>query len=262
MWILPKQLRTSLYAADTEALTSDSVAASQACAQSLIVRSKPQRASYFLRAWKAGNLTRLRSGLICDLSLGRRFLDAWTSSLEATHASHLAAPANEPEKTTLAISGPGLQMELGFCNPESASLKTSKGTFPWGCATSCANWESWVIERRGEYSRRVNAARHTSGSACLLWPSASARDWKDTPGMARGYTARDGSYRNRTDQLARAVYAHGQADQVNHSTHGSRPGLLNPDWVETLMGLPVGWTDCECSATELCPQPQNERSEH
>lgn len=36
---------------------------------------------------------------------------------------------------------------------------------------------------------------------------------------------------------------HGQAAQVSPSTHGSRPGLLNPDWVETLMGLPVGWTD-------------------
>jgi hypothetical protein len=29
----------------------------------------------------------------------------------------------------------------------------------------------------------------------------------------------------------------------------SHPGQLNPDWVEMLMGFPVGWTDCELSGT-------------
>ena len=50
-------------------------------------------------------------------------------------------------------------------------------------------------------------------------------------------------------------------------------GKLNPRWVETLMGLPVGWTmpscaspatiapmNCGCSATELSPPQQNELS--
>lgn len=45
---------------------------------------------------------------------------------------------------------------------------------------------------------------------------------------------------------------------------------LNPRWVETLMGLPIGWTmpscsspltiapmNCDCSETELCQQQQN-----
>jgi hypothetical protein len=50
------------------------------------------------------------------------------------------------------------------------------------------------------------------------------------------------------------------------------PGKLNPRWVETLMGLPIGWTmpsctrpvtieltNCDCLETESClPQP----SEH
>jgi hypothetical protein len=43
---------------------------------------------------------------------------------------------------------------------------------------------------------------------------------------------------------------------VSPSTLGSRPALLNPDWVEALMGLPAGWTDCASSATESSPQPQ------
>jgi len=31
-------------------------------------------------------------------------------------------------------------------------------------------------------------------------------------------------------------------------------GQLNPVWVEWLMGVPIGWTDCDYSETELCQQ--------
>lgn len=54
----------------------------------------------------------------------------------------------------------------------------------------------------------------------------------------------------------------------------SPTGQLNPRWVETLMGLPVGWTMASCAApwtiepmncgsseTELSPEPQSELSE-
>ena len=60
-------------------------------------------------------------------------------------------------------------------------------------------------------------------------------------------------------------------DQAHCNTY---KGRLNPRWVETLMGLPVGWvmpscanpwtiaqTNCECSEMELCPQQQSEQSE-
>jgi hypothetical protein len=102
-------------------------------------------------------------------------------------------------------------------------------------------------------------------SAVKLWPTASARDWKDTPGMAR--ESPDG--KSRKDQLARAVYAdlwptpraaeaqhHGRVS-VNHKGQtdtaeavnqaqiavGHPTGSLNPTWVEWLMGFPIGWTD-------------------
>jgi hypothetical protein len=55
---------------------------------------------------------------------------------------------------------------------------------------------------------------------------------------------------------------------------GKATGKLNPRWVETLMGLPIGWTmpsckspvttvptNCDSSATESCLQQQNEHSE-
>lgn len=377
MWILPKQLRTSLCVADTEALTSDSVAASKTCAQSLIVRSKQPHANYFLRAWKAGNLTRLRSGVISSPFLGGLFTAKWTSFLADIPASHSAQPESEQEKTIPGTFGPGLQMELLPCSLDFASSRTSKATSRWDSPASSAIWKSWVTERRGAYSRRRNASmqvdaqHHTSGSACLSWPTvrtsdcqnspkseqfgkryaqlrsainwptATSRDWKGA------YSKESHSKKNRMSLLPDMVAHwptptaaeagkignqanHGQLGLSNHpalrsevtrekleksrsgqaapaspSTHGSRqeswatpivgdshlasspeaaqkrieegkvtlscqnPGKLNPRWVETLMGLPVGWTmpscaspvtiaptSCGCSVTELCPQPQ------
>ena len=62
---------------------------------------------------------------------------------------------------------------------------------------------------------------------------------------------------------------------LDAETQTPRPtGQLNPRWVETLMGLPVGWTMASCAApwtiapmscgsseTESSPQPQSELSE-
>tara|TARA_B110000208_G_scaffold140293_1_gene169254 strand:- start:245 stop:1213 length:969 start_codon:yes stop_codon:yes gene_type:complete len=77
-----------------------------------------------------------------------------------------------------------------------------------------------------------------------LYPTPSARDWKDRPGMAKTAVNPDGSERKRNDQLARAVYA----------TENPISGHLNPDWVEWLMGVPTGWTELGSWGTELCPQ--------
>ena len=289
---------------------------SATCARSLTVRGKQPPSNSFSRAWKAGNLMRLRSGLICEPSRGQRFLDAWTSSLAVIPASHSHPPVSDSEQTTSDTSGQLSQLAFGFCDQESVSLKTSRDTSPLGYGKSSMSWEAWVTERRGEYSARLKLARLTSESEYSSWPTASTRDWKDTPGMAKESTDKDGSHRNRTDQLARAVYAYGQADPANRSTGGSRQeswrtpsssdgeggvmemredcagryklrdhviavqnpqwatpitGKLNPRWVETLMGLPIGWVMASCAspmtieptsfgcwATESSPQPQQE----
>jgi len=313
MWILPNQLKslTSACAPDTEASTLDLRELSATCARSLTVRGKQPPSNSFSRAWKAGNLMRLQSGLICDPSRGQSFLTEWTSSLVATPASPSQAQASDSEPKTSGTSGQPSQMAFGFCDQESASSRTSRDTSPLGCEKSLQSWKDSVTARRGEYSARLKLAHRTNASGCSSWPTASTRDWKDTPGMAKESTDKDGSHRNRTDQLARAVYAYGQAAPANRSSGGSRQelwptpdatnandgvpwekfhasmmerraqvkkavaegktkqgsgrspnlaasvqnpqwatpstGKLNPRWVETLMGLPVGWTMVSCS---------------
>ena len=349
MWILPKQLHISAFVLDTAVLNLDLNESSQLCAQSLFVRSKLSPVQTWSQKWKRDSWTQHLFGRILKPSLGQSFLGWWTSSLAATLVSHSAVQESDSAQKTPDIFGLSSQMELGLCDHESVSLKTLKDTFPWGCATSCASWDIWVTERRGEYSRRLKSARLTRESACSSWPTAAARDYK---GTSPGYLYRaDG--KSRVDQLPVAVDQaeagnwptptvqeagkignqanhgqlalsnhpalrgdvtrekfekgkHGQAAPANLSTHGSRPeswatprtgiraethcsydrgksnieeqagasvkgnGKLNPRWVETLMGLPVGWTmpscqslvttaltSCASSGTELCQQPQS-----
>lgn len=81
--------------------------------------------------------------------------------------------------------------------------------------------------RRNECPSLHGMARHNR------WPTPSARDWKDTPGM----TAQRKDGKSRDDQLPRRVYSR---DKVP-----AGGGKLSPTWVEWLMGWPIGWTDCE-----------------
>ncbi len=97
-----------------------------------------------------------------------------------------------------------------------------------------------------------------------LWSTASARDWKDTPGMSTTGTNPDGSTRTRLDQLPRQAQT-----MMTGGVASSLPGdwtssqlCLNPLFVEWLMDLPAGWTGCEPSAMEsyLCRQRTRLRS--
>ena len=367
-WILPRQLHTLASALDTEALSLDSNEQSQVCAQSLFVRSKPSPSAIWLRKWKRDSWTQHLSGRILRPSLGQRFATEWTSSLGATHASHSVQPANAKVSKTRGIFGRLLQMAFDFSNPSAASLRTSKDISRWGCPTSSKTWQEWVIERRGAYSARLNAVRHTRESGSLSWPTMTANEAKNSQGKSQlkrtpppsgrlcywptvqasevrqGFQDRSRGMKGQQESLTTVVIKQsGPPVPANSNTPGSRPeswqtatvstgahrqkdgsmtdkldqqvkswatpragkttdenpetwalrqakgdvatmpltaqvknhtsGKLNPRWVETLMGLPVGWTMPSCaspvtiermnsasSATESSQQQQNERS--
>ena len=92
----------------------------------------------------------------------------------------------------------------------------------------------WTPEQIAELQQEVKeTAKNGNGFGMNLsqqvkagfLPTASSRDWKDTPGMSKTGINPDGSERKREDQLGRVVQ-----------------GTLNPDFVEWMMGFPVGHT--------------------
>jgi hypothetical protein len=287
-------------------------------------------------------------------SLTKVFVDEWTCSLPGTRASHFPQPGQDEVQTTHGTCGRTLQGEFSFADPAGSSLKTSRDTLRWDSPQSLVTWKKWVTDRRGEYSQRLKSAHHTNGNGSsswltpvtpaphdsensvgnpnikrrqkelchqvAMWPTASARDYKDTPGMSK---ERDGKELGRIDQLPRAVYYYnGLPDREklnksgkNHeqwqtpeaknitgyhkqkngtvisklgnqvaqwpttsagSSNGGQglglsggsgnrkklaalgaegremmdPKKLNPNWVEQLMGLTVGWTQLPTDWTD------------
>jgi len=289
MWILPKQLHTLASVQDTGALSLDLNDSSQLCAQSLFVRSKLSPLRTWLQKWKRDSWTQHLFGRILKPSLGKAFEIEWTSLLAVTPANLSAQQESELGKTTQDTCGPGLQMELLQCDQNYVSLKTSKDISRWGCPTLSRTWQEWVIERRGAYSARLNAVRHTNGSACLSWPSPvvsevrqgfqdrsrgmkgsqeslttvvikDAVNWPTPEAFVQrgpikteltetGFLSYHGNQRYGAKLSDAVICGHPVPDSL--STHGSRQGLsgkLNSRWVETLLGLPIGWTMPSCTS--------------
>ena len=88
------------------------------------------------------------------------------------------------------------------------------------------------------------------------WPTPSAVSYGSNKGGAAG---RVGETRHSLESLAAQSGHLGETPPRGRSTVA-----LNPEFVETLMGLPIGWTDCGFSETESSrsklPQPSSSAS--
>jgi hypothetical protein len=242
-------------------------------------------------------------------------------------------PVSVKVSKTHGIFGRLLQMAFDFSDPGAASLKTSKDISAWGCPTSSKTWQEWVIERRGAYSQRLNAARRTRESGCSSWPTPQVGEEKvcmtgsqnqrmlshavidgplvpansstdgSRPGLWQTATVSTGAHKQKDGSMIDKLDQQVKSWATPSAFDGQRPietqqewearnarkkeqnpnlgqlhkpltvqmtggGKLNPRWVETLMGLPVGWTmpscaspvtiermNCASSATESSPQP-------
>jgi len=285
-WILPRQLHTSAYVQDMEGLNLDLNESSQICAQSLFVRSKPSPARTWSLKWKRDSWTQHLFGRILKPSLGTSFVTAWTSLLEVTPASRSAQPENDLEEKTQDTCGPTFQTGFEFFNQASASLRMSKGTSRWDCPASSAIWKSWVIKSRGEYSARLNAAHLTKDeeSSYLPTPCAnedsfrlngSSQQSKCLEAKARRGELKTAGYAPDVDRMSLMavnatimnlsvlnaqnghIHLCGKqqmdalaAEQIGQNGITQKAGPLNPQFVEMMMGIPVGWTDCVSSETE------------
>jgi hypothetical protein len=295
----------SAYAPESADSTSDCMQDSEQLAESLARsawwRGKPSPSrSWDRRLRKKGWTTFLSGSEICENYPCMNFLE-WTGSPEAIHANPSAKQESDWEKTTLVICGRSSSTSSELFDLAESSSKTSLDTCHSASIASFKTWQAAVSAARSDCLQRRKSARHIdeSESSSSGWPTASARDWKDTPGMSRD---RDGKANRRIDQLPRAVYAEAdgreffslriaqetertgissvharsttpnataldrlkmasntelsmESSTVDESTSGprdresgneetNRGGLLNPDWVEMLMGFPIGWTDC------------------
>ena len=297
MWILPKNLDTSLTAQDTMESESDLNSLGSILASLFMWRSKPSQSSTCLKKWKREPWVKELSGRILKPSQSLSFEDVLIFCLEDSPASPSAQPESVAETKTSDTSFPTSLTELKPCVPLSSSLKTSMespaqlskeiiGEIPQEprfCSMSLENWNEWVTEQRQFRRARQKSVLLTNATDGSLsaWPTISTRDVKGVSGQGR----QEGKG-HPLDTLPNAVLL-GRPAPDRSNSDGSRPELfptpnlpnrgvckaemnrrspdlqnpvangdknapkLNPRWVETLMGLPVGWTmpSCVCPVT-------------
>jgi hypothetical protein len=256
MWILPSH--TSVSAPDTAVSTSASdKSLATVCERLLTVKSKPSRASYFSRAWKAGNLMRLRSGLISGLFLGKS--SPVSQYYRAVFpVSRLVLPESAPPTPThdtcsltysTGSGDPDLPLFSWRTSRESSrpNSRATGGATPPAlrfCSMSSENWSAWVTEQRRDYSRRQSMReRHTNASASLSWPTASARDSK---GGYQGGRIRNGKLSMDTLDVAVQAYREGgilgPPVPANRSMTGNHPESCwaTPNAGDGKAGMAVG----------------------
>ena len=92
-------------------------------------------------------------------------------------------------------------------------------------------WQEKATPAGHLYYRLSVSVPRTKEKGVGFFPTPNARDWKDTFGQ--GTARKDG--KSRLDQLPRVLFH--QAKLA-----GRTSGVVNPMFVEWLMGYPLGWT--------------------
>jgi len=132
---------------------------------------------------------------------------------------------------------------------ESKIKRVREGTMPAGKA-QLREWvnPNWPTPRAG------NPGSRKPGTGGKILAEEAKKNWY-TPDCSDRRSAK-----SKQQGLSNQAKIHaGPPAQEKSSTSGNSQGSpkLNPNWVEQLMGLPIGWTDLGSWGTELSPKPQN-----
>ena len=276
MWIVPKSLEltnpstSSVFVPDTVASSEDLTLLESTIGSSLMWRSKPSPLQTWSRRWSRVNWIPHLFGRILKPSQHTSFETALTSSLEDIRANRLARLEREAGSKTPVISGHTSDGTYNQLDLLSASSRTSKDTSRLDSTASSATWKKMVTTQRGDYSQRLKSVRHTSGSESSYLPTPSATSYGNNQGGAAGRT---GKVRHSLESMARhnlwptpraseykdcgpvGSKSHTHMDKRSYLCAKAKDpdqpsGLLNPTWVEWLMGVPTGWTGLDSWGTE------------
>lgn len=139
----------------------------------------------------------------------------------------------------------------------------------------CETWPKWGIVLDGHAMELPMLERHTNESECSLWPTTSVCGNYNRKGASA--TSGDGLdtavKKMHSVNLSQAVnWPTPRAREGNSGSYGcasiernadrnyldgvvikkeEKPGNLNADWVELLMGLPIGWTDINVAKEDI-----------
>jgi hypothetical protein len=212
------------------------------------------------------------SGLTCEPLTVHLSGEKWILSLPDSHASLSHALESVKEPGMSATFGPTFQGSLAKFDHQSSSWKTFQESLMTQDLVSLSTCPKWGMISRGELfalqkPAHLTEERDSLGLASFPTPTAKANQ------MAPSSLRKGGSFRN----LLPTPDANPQGYRFKGDSQQSRglvalaflgklegmkePGRLNPEFVEWLMGWPIGWTGFEHVETESCHIKRNSQSE-
>lgn len=173
--------------------------------------------------------------------------EGWDQSLERFASSGSMRNGRLYEPTSLKSEHP-------TSAPVSSSLRLTPST---DAPTDALYWPTpdaglYGGTNMGGAAGRVGAGRPALSKLAQLWPTPSARDHRST-------CASEETHDRNARPLSEVVGLQAQAMKPD-GDDGSKPVVLNPEFVETMMGLPTGWSAYGCSGTESVPSKRRMRS--
>ncbi len=192
-------------------------------------------------------------------------LQMWLA--QAFPASHSPLPESKPVPTTSATCGPLPQTSFAQYSLNPFCLKTSPDLFPADISEpSLLTWPRWGMWGDGELSERPTAEHPTSATGPGSWPTPAVRDYhaqgathndqaqssslatvvQKLPHKWPTPAARDWRSESCSEEFFQEREAHSRGKPLSWMVHGGpaiQGTVLNPAWVEWLMGWPIGWTD-------------------
>lgn len=222
--------------------------------------------------WHARTTARFplsRFGMTCaplTESLGQALLTSWLEAFPARTSAPL-----EPEKAlTVSVLDSGEKWRGSFAkyDPATSSWRTHQCSLLGGLDEFSETWPRWGSMRNGESYPLPTSALPTFASESGSWPTPQAQDAKATRRWREGRQVNlitavfnPDKWRTWPTPCASASKGSTQAslirkdgrqrenDRLDHAVMSSDGGQLNPEWVEWLMGWPIGHTGLSPLAT-------------
>ena len=192
--------------------------------------------------------------------------EMWTSLPEDTHANHSASQGDKKEQTMSAISGQQCLKLSKTKGPLGLLEKMLVGTSIWASTKCSLIWKTKDTKQGRLLFRLVPSMRSIEEIESGLLPTPTVQDggkatkkWRDgnqnnltayifNPGKFIPTPATadyKGAPKNR--YFGSNTYKANLSEAVRLSE--SCPTHMNPEFLELLMGFPVGWTELEPSET-------------
>jgi len=162
-----------------------------------------------------------------------------TSSAEGSRVSRTVSLASVKPRVMSGTCGESSPALFAKCGPDGCWQRTYQDCSPLSLDGSsvefCGTWPRSGTMSNGKAYRRALWVRHIHGNECTLWLTPTVFDSHLRPGTAPNNTL-SFMVRFQTDWRRR---------NGSQTPCQIAPEHLNPNFVEWLMGFPLGWTDLD-----------------